>query len=259
MDRKRRRSREVGLGSGNQWLYGRHVVVAALANPRRRPLQVRGSRDALDSIAESLARHPGLEVRVVARGDLDQLLPSGSVHQGLALKAEPLPAADLEETCAALPSPRLVVLLDRVTDPHNVGAILRSAAAFGAGAVILTERHAPPVTGALAKAASGALERVPLVRVGNLARALALLGDLGFWRVALDARGVDFAHDFAGQDVALVLGAEGEGLRRLTRDSCDIVARLPTRGDYSSLNVSTAAAVALCLLGRSPGAIGTPD
>lgn len=255
MDRKHRRSppRSARVaGKDAPWIYGRHAVAAALANPHRRNLQLRATQDALAIVAGLVAERSDVDVRVVDRPDLDQLLPSGSIHQGIALKVEPLPHLTLDEACTAGRSPQMVVVLDQVTDPHNVGAILRSAAAFGAIAVIVTERHAPPVTGVLAKAASGALERVPLVRVTNLARALGDLKDLGFWRVALDASGRDvLGPDLIGPDVALVLGAEGEGLRRLTREGCDVIARLPTRGAFSSLNVSNAAAVALSLLARA--------
>lgn len=251
MDHKPQRGRKQSTtGSGSSpWIYGRHAVAAALANERRHVLQLRGTKDALDSLGDALRIRRDLDTRVVGRPDLDQMLPSGSVHQGLALKAEPLAEPDLDTVVESHPSPRIVVVLDQVTDPHNVGAVLRSAAAFGAIAVLITERHAPPLSGVLAKAASGALEIVPLIRVGNLARALGDLKDLGFWRLALDARGEEtLAPGRVGPDVALVLGAEGQGLRRLTREGCDIIARLPTNQAFSTLNVSNAAAVALCLL-----------
>jgi 23S rRNA (guanosine2251-2'-O)-methyltransferase len=177
------------------------------------------------------------------RALLDSLLP-GTVHQGIALDAAPLPETHLNDLLAK--QPRLLVVLDQVTDPHNVGAILRSAAAFGAEGVILTERHAPGMTGTLAKTASGALEHVPLVPVVNLARALEQLREAGFWCIGLAEEGEKSlgAHDLSGA-TALVLGAEGDGLRRLTRERCDALAKLPTQGAIGSLNVSNAAAIAL--------------
>ncbi len=174
------------------------------------------------------------------------------MHQGLALEAKPLAESDLDDLIAAIPAnnaPQIVLLLDQVTDPHNVGAILRSAAAFAALAVIVPEHGAPPVTGALAKAASGALETVPLVRVVNLARTLERLKEAGFWCVGLDSDAADSLADLAlPQRIGLVLGAEGAGLRRLVREQCDYLAKLPTRGALHSLNVSNAAAVALYAL-----------
>jgi 23S rRNA (guanosine2251-2'-O)-methyltransferase len=187
-------------------------------------------------------------------GDLARLLPEGAVHQGVALAAEPLAEPALEDICEAKPADgkrRVILLLDQVSDPRNVGAILRSAAAFDALGLVTTERHAAPVTGVLAKAASGALETVPLVTVTNLARALDDLADFGFWRVGLDGHGTtDLSDAVPGQDIALVLGAEGAGLRRLTREKCDLIARLPISDKVESLNVSAAAAVALYELRR---------
>jgi 23S rRNA (guanosine2251-2'-O)-methyltransferase len=179
--------------------------------------------------------------------EIERLLPRGAVHQGVALLADPLPGLDLEEAAAPSGESALVVVLDRVTDPHNVGAIVRSAAAFGALAVVLTDRHAPAATGTLAKAASGAIEHVPIVRVPNLARALRQLGDLGYWRIGLDAgAALTLAAAVKGQRrIALVLGAEGGGMRRLTGELCDAHARLPIGQAVESLNVSNAAAVAL--------------
>lgn len=195
----------------------------------------------------------GVQAEVVDKGRIDQILPA-AVHQGIALLADPLPEPNLQEACRRLPDSRNTVLvLDRVTDPQNVGAILRSAAAFGARAVVTTDRHAPEVTGALAKAASGGLEAVPLVRVVNLARALQELADLGYWRIGLEATAEQTLARAADtfRDVALVLGAEGEGLRRLTAESCDLLARLPIQAAVvDSLNVSNAAAIALYELAR---------
>jgi 23S rRNA (guanosine2251-2'-O)-methyltransferase len=242
-------------------------VLAALANPARRPERLLATPEAAQTWGQRLReeRHPahaGLAVETVQRRDIDALLPDGSVHQGLALLTAPLDQPGLEDIFAArLPEPalpqdgprrRVVVLLDQVTDPHNVGAVLRSAAAFGALAVVALDKGAPEESGTLAKAASGALEVVPYVSVVNLARALDSLKDAGFWCLGLAGEAErSLAASHPGEDVALVLGAEGSGLRRLTRERCDLLVKLPTRAPIESLNVSNAAAVALYeLLGR---------
>ncbi len=246
-----------GVGSP-YWLFGVHPVEAALRNPRRRPHRLLHTTEAAAHHAALLqlaqARPQGApRLESVDRDAFARLLPPGAVHQGLALLAEPLPAVDIYEVCDGLAEARQVALLvlDRVTDPHNVGAILRSAAAFGARAVICTERHAAAETGVLAKAASGALEAVPLVAVTNLARALETLKEAGLWCVGLaaEAEQAIAAADLTGK-IAIVLGAEGSGLRRLTREHCDLLVRLPTAGPIAHLNVSTAAAVALYELAR---------
>ena len=193
-------------------------------------------------------------IRVLDRGDFAALLPEGAVHQGLALAVEPLAEPDLEDVlrrAAILSGRSVVVVLDQVSDPQNVGAVLRSASAFGALAVVLPVHGSPPVSGALAKAASGALERVPLVRVVNLAHALDRLKEAAFWICGLDetASQTLAALDLGGR-AALVLGSEGGGMRRLVRERCDYLARLPTRTQQSTINVSTAAAVALYELVR---------
>jgi 23S rRNA (guanosine2251-2'-O)-methyltransferase len=242
------------------WLYGRHAVEAALANPARRCQRLVALRETATE-AETLlraarARPPRAGVEVVERRALEQLLPQGAVHQGLALTADPLDAGDLDTIIAAEPTPgvaQVVVALDQVTDPHNVGAVLRSAAAFGAVAVIVPEHGAPSVTGALAKAASGALEQVPLLRVANLARALEKLKAAGFWTLGLDEHAEQtIAEIDSPERVVVVLGAEGPGLRRLTRERCDFLARLPTRSTMASLNVSNAAAVTLYAVTQRP-------
>jgi len=240
------------------WLYGLHAVAAALANPRRRFRRLAlAARDGLPAdllaLLERRAAADGVRIEPVDRPALDRLLPADSVHQGLAARVEPLPEPDLDDRLDELADqPQAVLLLlDRITDPHNVGAILRSAAAFGAAAVILTERHAAPESGSLAKAASGALEHVPLIRVGNLARALESIKAAGFWVVGLAAEAErTLAEVIEPGRVALVLGAEGEGMRRLTRERCDLLARLPTGGPIGQLNVSNAAAVALYEIAR---------
>ena len=236
-----------------RWIYGRHAVAAALANPERRwyRLAVLTEREqearTLIAIAAAARRGNGEPMRVLDRDDFAALLPEGAVHQGLALAVEPLVEPDLEDVlrrAATLLGRSVILLLDQVTDPHNVGAVLRSANAFGALAVVLPMHGAPPVTGALAKAASGALENVPLVRVVNLAHALDRLKAAAFWICGLDETASQtLAALDLGERVALVLGSEGGGMRRLVRERCDHLARLPTRIQQSTINVSNAAAV----------------
>jgi 23S rRNA (guanosine2251-2'-O)-methyltransferase len=237
------------------WIYGRRAVAAALANPARQIRRIVALNDDAEAVASLLqggAARPTPEI--LDRRALEALLPAGAVHQGIAIEAATLEAMDLEDLLRAIPAagaPHILILLDQVTDPHNVGAILRSAAAFGALGVIVPEHGAPPVTGALAKAASGALEAVPLLRVTNLARCLERLKEAGFWCVGLDSAAPQSleALDLPPR-IALALGAEGAGLRRLVREHCDFLAHLPTRGSLASLNVSNAAAVALYALTR---------
>nr|MCX5474958.1 RNA methyltransferase [Endobacter medicaginis] len=230
-------------GGGEPWLYGLHAVTSALANPARRVRRVLVTEEAEAAIGRVVPRPWAVGPERVERAKLDALLGRETVHQGMALLADPLPVPRLEEV---LERPGPVLVLDQVTDPRNVGAILRSAAAFGAAAVVVQERHAPEETGALAKAASGALEIVPLLRAVNLSRTLAALKAAGLWVVGLDAGGgVLRGEDFAQRRVALVLGAEGDGLRRLTREGCDEICGLHMPGQMESLNVSVAAAVAL--------------
>jgi 23S rRNA (guanosine2251-2'-O)-methyltransferase len=226
-------------------------VLAALENPARKCLRLVATPEEAEEIAKRLPDCP--KAQRLPREEITRLLPPGAVHQGLALLAKPLPNIDIEtiiDSAANLTSAAILVL-DQVTDPHNVGAVMRSAAAFGALAVVVPDRHAPEVLGTLAKAASGALEHVPLVRVVNLARTLEQLKKAGFWTVGLDggAEKTLASHDLSGK-VCLVLGAEGDGLRRLTREGCDLMARLPTSGAVASLNVSNAAAIALYELAR---------
>ncbi len=235
------------------FLYGLHSVAAAWLNPERECRRLLGTEAGLGALEPILhkARALGLARPAavpIGRPELDRLLPQGAVHQGVALEVAPLPETELDDLFR-LPEeqrPGAVVVLDQVTDPHNVGAILRSAAAFGAGAVIVTERHAPEATGTLAKSASGAVDLIPLIRVTNLARALGDLQKAGYWCVGFDETGRRSLPelDLTGR-VAIVLGAEGTGLRRLTQERCDEVARLPTTGALATLNVSNAAAVAL--------------
>ncbi len=232
--------------AGSYWLYGVHAVEAALANPSRSAGRLLLSEEAAARFRLPASAPP---TEIASRRQIAEHLPANAVHQGVALLTEPLPEVGLEAALArGTGQDRRVVLLDQVNDPQNVGAVLRSAAAFDAAAVVLTRRHAPPEGAALAKAASGALERVPLVRVANLARALEDLARLGFWRIGLDA-GAEASlpeADMSG-DVALVLGAEGSGLRRLTAAGCDQLARLEMAQAVTSLNVSAAAAITLFL------------
>jgi len=224
------------------WLYGRHPVLAALANPERRIERLLATKDVAERHAKEFS---GRNPQILPREDLAQRLPAGAVHQGLAVLAAPLEEPGLEDVLARCGEDALVLALDQVTDPHNVGAILRSAAAFGAAGVVVTERHAPADTGVLAKAASGALEIMPLVRAVNLARTLEQMKEAGFWLYGLDEQG-DAALgtlDLKGR-VCIVLGAEGEGLRRLTAEKCDRLVTIPTQAALAALNVSNAAAVA---------------
>jgi 23S rRNA (guanosine2251-2'-O)-methyltransferase len=249
---------------GQTWLYGRHAVAAALNNPQRRwrrlAILAGQEAEATSLVAGARAeRRGGAEgVQVLDRAAFNLMLPEGAVHQGWALAVEPLDPPDLDDVLRAVEvaaGRAIVIVLDQVTDPHNVGAVLRSAAAFGAAAVILAEHGAPPMSGALAKAASGALDCVPLVRVVNLARALDRLKEGGYWCCGLDESApTPLAALDLGPRVALALGSEGGGLRRLLRGRCDYLARLPTRPALPSLNVSNAAAIALYELVRADAA-----
>ncbi len=237
----------VAAGAAN-WLYGTHPVLAALQNPQRRLRRLLLTEEAQAALEARMDGPLPLAPERTDRARLDTLLGRDAVHQGLALLADPLATPPLDQV---LLRPGPVLVLDQVTDPRNVGAILRSAAAFGVAAVIVQDRNAPEETGALAKAASGALETVPLLRAVNLARTLAALKAAGLWTVGLDAGGGNLEGSaFRQRRVALVLGAEGEGLRRLTRESCDEIAGLAMPGAMESLNVSNAAAVALYELVR---------
>jgi 23S rRNA (guanosine2251-2'-O)-methyltransferase len=222
-------------------LYGWQPVVAALANPARHIRKILATENAARRLADEGATLP-VAPEIVRPDAIDARLSPDAVHQGLLVEADPLPAPALGD----LPAEGIVLVLDQITDPHNVGAILRSASAFGVAAIVTTARHSPEATGVLAKSASGALEHVPIVAVQNLARALAELKERSFLVVGLDSEGeTDLAHAQLRAPLALVLGAEGKGLRALTRATCDIRARLTLPGAIKSLNVSNAAAVAL--------------
>jgi 23S rRNA (guanosine2251-2'-O)-methyltransferase len=222
-------------------LFGLHAAEAALANPRRKVVRVVATENAARKLAPLLAER-GLLPEPASPKDLDRLLGSDTVHQGVVLDAEPLPPFALDDVDAG----GLLLVLDQVTDPQNVGAALRSAAAFGASGLVLTERHSPLLSGALAKAASGALDLVPVILVKNLAQSLAALGERGFLRVGLaEEASVDLQNAQLTRPLAIVLGAEGKGLRHLTREHCDLVCRISTESRLASLNVSNAAAIAL--------------
>lgn len=233
--------------AGRPRFWGRHAVTAALANPERTVRKLWGTREAL----QALNLPPVLPVTYADVADLGRLVPADAPHQGLVAEVEPLEdiwLGELLERGREDPnSPgRPLVVLDQVTDPHNLGAIMRSAAAFDALGLVTQDRHAPPESGTVARAASGALETVPWVRVVNLARALEEIAEAGFWRVGLTGHASQtLAQAMGGQRLAIVLGAEGEGLRQNTEAHCDELARLPISAKVESLNVSNAAAIAL--------------
>ena len=228
-------------GDGPAILYGWHTVTIALQNPKRRIHKLFVTENAARRLAEDGIETP-IAPEIVRPSQIDQRLGPDAVHQGLLAEADPLPSPDLE----TLPQQGMVLVLDQITDPHNVGAIMRSAAAFAANAIVTTARHSPEATGVLAKSASGAIELVPLVTVQNLARALNALNERGFLTVGLDSEGSENLSDIALREpLALVLGAEGKGLRQLTRETCSAVARLDMPGEIKSLNVSNAAVLAL--------------
>jgi 23S rRNA (guanosine2251-2'-O)-methyltransferase len=236
---------------GPELLFGSHSAVAALANPRRRIRRVLVTRNAAERHAAALSLAPALVPEIVEPRALDRLTGPDAVHQGIVVEADPLPQPRLDQIERKGP----VVMLDQVTDPHNVGAILRSCGAFAARALVTTARHSPTGSAVLFKAASGALEHVPFVKVTNLARAMDELKSYGFRIIGLDSAGeipIEVAAR-SGIPTVLVLGAEGKGLRRLTRDTCDAVARLDLPGPLHSLNVSIACALGLYALARATG------
>jgi 23S rRNA (guanosine2251-2'-O)-methyltransferase len=235
----RRASADVSL------IFGFHSVLEALRNRNRRLLDLYATAAAAERLKDEIEAS-GVKLHHVETEDLTRRLGRDAVHQGVLLEARPLPAPELE---AIAEKAGIILVLDQITDPHNVGAILRSAAAFGVDAVITTERHAPELSGVLAKAASGALEHVAVIEVVNLARAMDELGDLGVARIGLDSEAPEILqHLSPARPFALVLGAEGKGLRRLTREKCDRLARLDLPGPIKSLNVSNACAIALALV-----------
>jgi 23S rRNA (guanosine2251-2'-O)-methyltransferase len=239
---RRKKSHQSHGSAARPRFWGRHAVAAALDNPRRTVLRAWATREA----ATSMRFPPDVAVTMAEVTDLARLVPHDAPHQGVVIEVEPLDDAWLDELLESDGDKAVLLVLDQVTDPHNVGAILRSAAAFGAVGIVTQDRHSPPESGVVAKAASGALERVPWARVVNLARALEEIGEAGFWRIGLagDAD-MELKAALGPRRVALVLGAEGAGLRPNTREHCDALARLPIAEAVESLNVSNAAAVAL--------------
>jgi len=239
----RRKKSHQSHGTANRpRFWGKHAVAAALDNPDRKMLRGWATREAVgfmqfpQDVPLTLAEAP----------DLARLVPGDAPHQGVVIEVEPLEEVWLDDLLRQDGERAVLLVLDQVTDPHNVGAILRSAAAFGAVGIVTQDRHSPPESGVVAKAASGALERVPWARVVNLARALEEIGEAGFWRIGLAGDADTELKDALGPPrVALVLGAEGTGLRPNTREHCDSLARLPITNMVESLNVSNAAAVAL--------------
>ncbi len=220
------------------WIYGDHAVQAALANNKRKIERLVASTNAIKSL-DLTGRKLNTDTDI---RQLDKILPKDAVHQGVAALVHPLPHTTLDDVLEST----LLLVLDQVTDPHNVGAILRSAAAFGVGAVIMTEDHGAPENGALAKAACGALDIVPLIRITNLSSTLDTLKSHDFWCVGLDGKTDKLIAEAKGfKKKALVLGAEGKGLRRLTAEKCDLLVKIPISPQMESLNVSNAAAVAL--------------
>lgn len=238
-----------GRGSGRRevvsddWLWGWHAVAAALANPAREAAdRLLATPDRAKELTRRFGKNPALEI--AENGVISHNLPSGAVHQGLALQVAPLDSVALEAFEARRGA--VILMLDQVTDPQNVGAILRSAAAFGASGVILQDRHAPKLTGALAKAAAGAVDQIPTAHVVNLSRALETLADLGWRAVGLEGTAPQTLEQaLDGEPTVLVLGSEGDGLRRLVAEHCDALGKIAMPGGFESLNVSAAAAVAL--------------
>ncbi|WP_164657973.1 23S rRNA (guanosine(2251)-2'-O)-methyltransferase RlmB [Tropicibacter sp. Alg240-R139] len=234
-------------GSETVWLFGLHAVRDALLNPKREKLRLMVTKNASDKLSDAIAQG-GIEPEVVEPRGFSAPIDSGSVHQGAALEVKPLNWGGLAENCIGAESPR-VILLDRVTDPHNVGAILRSAEVLGASAVIGTRHHSAPETGALAKTASGALERQPYLRMRNLSDTIVELQRMGFLVLGLDGEAeqtIEAALEGRrDHPVALVLGAEGPGLRQKTKETVDQLVKIDAAGGFGSLNVSNAAAIAL--------------
>jgi len=239
------RASDRGRADADNFLWGRHPVLAALANPARKGMgRLLATEDRAAEIERDRLAPNGHRVEIMDAQTLTRLLPAGAVHQGLAFKVQPLEGVALEDI--AEPASGVIVMLDQLTDPQNVGAIFRSALAFGARGIVVQDRHSPALAGALAKAAAGATERLPCARVTNLSRALERLDDLGWRAVALDGEAeltLDQALD--SRPTVLVMGSEGDGVRRLVAEHCEVTARIPMPGGFESLNVSNAAAIAL--------------
>jgi 23S rRNA (guanosine2251-2'-O)-methyltransferase len=238
----RKNKHKSGGNPGRPRFWGKHAVAAALDNPERKVLRAWATHE----MAEFMRFPKEVPLTLADVADLGRLVPSDAPHQGVVIEVEPLEDIWLGDILSAAPERAVLLVLDQVTDPHNIGAILRTAAAFGAIGIVTQDRHSPPEGGVIAKAASGALERMPWARVVNLARALDEIAEAGFWRIGLagDAE-MELKEALGPQRVALVLGAEGPGMRHNTREHCDAVARLPISDAVESLNVSNATAIAL--------------
>lgn len=234
---------------GGYWLYGQHAVQAALQNRQRQKLRLLVTNDAYAAVSAKLDAPLKISHETIDRSALDQICGKDAVHQGIALHVMPLGSANTEDMLARSGP---ILMLDQVTDPRNIGAILRSAVAFGAAGVILQDRHSPDESGVMAKAASGGLDTIPIMRAVNLSRELTKLKEAGLWAVGLDAHAnLLNGADYAKRRVVLVLGAEGAGIRQLTKKNCDEIASLRMTGDIDSLNVSVAGAIALYEITRS--------
>ncbi|WP_395074897.1 23S rRNA (guanosine(2251)-2'-O)-methyltransferase RlmB [Hyphococcus sp.] len=232
--------------NGGLWIYGRHAVAAVLANPERKIRHVHATQNAAEWLAKSGASGAALSKLEDARPEIiDELLQEGAVHQGLAALVDPLPRNDLKTVCLPAETGRPVLILDQITDPQNIGALFRSAAAFGARAVVVQDRRTPPLSGALAKAAAGAIEKVACVEVVNIARTIEALREMGYFCAGLAGEAQAEIGALPAAPLALVMGAEGDGLRRLVAEKCDQLFCIPIHSHMESLNVSTAAAISL--------------
>ena len=228
------------------WLYGKHVVLAALANKNRVCQQLLVTKDHYDEFAKLAGSRHNLNIELATPDAINRMLPRDAVHQNVALKALPLPEYHITDLLDQKNSNSCVLILDQITDPHNVGAILRSCAAFNAAALITTVNNSPQESGVLAKAASGALEIVPIIHVVNLKSTMNELKQHGYWLVGLDGKASQTISEIKFADkTALIMGAEDKGMRRLTEENCDFLAKLPINSHIESLNVSNAAAIAL--------------
>ncbi|MEB3701626.1 23S rRNA (guanosine-2'-O-)-methyltransferase RlmB [Candidatus Bealeia paramacronuclearis] len=231
------------------WIWGTHAVLAALQNEERSFEKLILTQEVYDEMPEELLKKCSFQI--LERREMERVLPAGAVHQGIGLKTKPLPQMAIKDLLVELEDDDLLLILDHVTDPHNVGAILRTCAAFNVKALIMTDRNAPPLSGSLAKTASGALERLPVIFVTNLVRTLDTLKRNHIWVIGLAEEGTKPLDDtnLPGKK-AIVMGAEGEGLRRLTREHCDILVNLPTNAEFPTLNVSVAAGISIYALAK---------
>jgi 23S rRNA (guanosine2251-2'-O)-methyltransferase len=233
------------------WIYGIHASIAALSNPDRHVNSILTTKHSSDFVIN--LNNPSLPPhQIIDRNQLDSILPPDSVHQGIAIQCDHLPSPHLEDVITNQNKNSALIILDQANDPRNIGSVLRSAAAFNATAVIVPDRGTPEISGSMAKAAAGAIEQVPIVRVKNLARSLRIIKNAGYWCVGLDGRATQTLAEFKlSGKVAIVMGAEGHGLRQLTSETCDYLAKIPISGKMESLNLSIAASIALYELNRT--------